>query len=225
VSGQKQTTIVALVALVMVALCAAAFLLLYQPILDEKALADASAEALEAENLEAEAELRDLQKQQEALPEKQAALEDARKDFPTGAELANFTDYLAALVDQSGAQVVTIAPGTAIQLGGATALPAGPGEYPAPAVNPPPSTLYEYPFSIEVDGTWPQAHAYLDLLQGAGARLFLVTQVSAETKESTPTNTVDGTFIFTIVGYTYALVPPEQVPTIADEGGNETDEE
>jgi hypothetical protein len=224
-SNQRSTATVALAVLVAVALSVGAYFLLYSPILEAKAEADAEAERIEGQNQDAEAELRKLAKEQAELPERQADLAKQRNKFPTDMQLARFTEYLSALANQTKAVVKVVEPGDPVQLIAALPLPVGPGDRQAPTVAQPPSSLYQYPFTIEIEGTWPQADAYLKLLQGADARMFLVTSVGADAVIASGSggfgagNTVDSPFRFTVKGYTYALIPPDQVPDTADEGG------
>jgi hypothetical protein len=216
-NARRSSTVLVLLVLLGVALAAGAYFLLYSPLLEEKAAADKQVEAIEAENEAARQELTKLAAQQKELPELQAQLDAARGEFPTSLELSQFTRYLGLLVEESGATVERIAPEYPVQLAAALPLPAGPADHPAPVVAQPPSSLYQYKFNIEVTGTWPQANDYLGKLQEDKARMFLVTELGATPVQGRVTNTIDGLFLFEIRGYTYALVPPDQVPVKVEE--------
>ncbi|MDR1393128.1 MAG: hypothetical protein LBJ62_04065 [Bifidobacteriaceae bacterium] len=221
-SGQNARTIVLLAIVLVLGLGAGAWFLLYSPLVDDKASADLEADEIEARNDLLDKELRDLRDKRSQLPELEAQLEAIRAEFPTGPELSEFTYYLADLVRQSNAHVQRVRPDQPVQLMTALALPAGPGDYAAPVITEPPPSLYQYHFSIEIIGTWPQALKYLELLQGEDARMFLVTQVSASPPNNVPTDTVTGVFEYEIQGYTYALVASGQLaPEIPEQGGND----
>ncbi|MDR2454562.1 MAG: hypothetical protein LBD51_08550 [Bifidobacteriaceae bacterium] len=218
-SGQKRTTYLALGLVLVLALAAGAYLLLYAPQLEDRAAADRTAAGLEAENEQLRQELRSLQARQDTLPELKLELEAVRNEFPTNLELAQFTNYLAALVEQSGADVVTVSPRDPVQLLAAVALPDGPGGYPAPVIAQPPSSLYQYQFSIDIEGTWTQVNDYLALLQADDARIFLVTELATKMVEAVAIDATVGTFGYNIQGYTYALVPQDQLPVQPTEEG------
>ncbi|MDR2380882.1 MAG: hypothetical protein LBE08_06880 [Bifidobacteriaceae bacterium] len=221
--GGKKSAMAALVALVMVALGVGAYLLAYAPLIEEKQAADSRAEAVEAENEAARRELKDLAAQQEQLPAKIEALAQAQAQFPTSIELARFTLMLSSLIEQSQATIVRVQLQDPEQMMIAQALPTGPGDYAPPVVAQPPSNFYQYQFTVQVQGTWPQAQDFLELLQREGTRMSLVTEVDARTPDMVPTDTESGVFDFSIKGYTYALVPADQVPTKADTGGDENE--
>jgi hypothetical protein len=216
------TLIVALAALVAVLLGVGAYFLLYSPLLEDKAAAEEKAMTIEAANAKAAAELATLAEKQKELPELQERLAAVRAKFPGSLELAQFTTYLADLVDLSEARVVSVTPHAPVQLMSAQPLPECPTDaqarvdcegYPAPTVGQPPPGLYQHQFTIRVRGTWPQAYKYLNLLQSEGARLFLVTKVDASAQSVGGADAETGVFEFSIEGYTYALAVGETAPT------------
>ncbi|MDR2347053.1 MAG: hypothetical protein LBD90_00230 [Bifidobacteriaceae bacterium] len=213
--GQKSTTYIALGVVLVLGMAALCYFLLYSPVIQDRATADANAADIEMENELASQELRSLQARQATLPELQAELEAVRAEFPTSLELSQFTNYLAALVGQTGAEVQTLTPHDPVQLLAALPLPAGPGDYPAPVIAQPPSSLYQYQFTIEIQGTWTQVNDYLKLLQADDARIFMVTEVSTKVVDQLVIDAATGTLAYSIQGYTYALVPADQLPVQA----------
>ncbi|MDR1118363.1 MAG: hypothetical protein LBL01_03580 [Bifidobacteriaceae bacterium] len=223
-SGQNRTAYLALALVLVLALAAGAYFLLYAPLLEERSQANDSAAMIEAENEAAELELKQLQGRQEKLPELQEQLAAAQAEFPSGLELAQFTNYLAELVEKTTAEVDIVTPQDPVQLVSAVPLPAGPDDEPGPVIAQPPSSLYQYQFSIEIRGTWAAVNDYVTLLQGDNARIFMVTQVATKSVDELSVDPTTATLAYTIQGYTYALVPADALPVKPQEASN-TDEQ
>ncbi|MDR2253349.1 MAG: hypothetical protein LBD97_05735 [Bifidobacteriaceae bacterium] len=217
--NQRSTIVVALVALLALALGIGCYFLVYVPVLDERSAALAAAEEAENANLAAEQELAELAKESEQLEQMKVELEAARDQFPTSLELADFTEYLWQLAEESKADVLSVHRQSPVKLTVAQPLPEGPGGQAAPTVPQPPDRFYQYLFTIKIKGVFTQTQAFLDLLQRDGARMFLVTgvQMTPGSSEIQP----DATTVaeYTIQGYTYALVPENQIPATSAEGG------
>ncbi|MDR0594566.1 MAG: hypothetical protein LBG60_15225 [Bifidobacteriaceae bacterium] len=217
----RSTAVVALAALVALAVAVGTYFLAYAPALDERQSAITKAESVEKENDDARAELKHLASENEQLEEKKLQLEANRAQFPTSLELSDFTRYLKGLIDESQAKMVTISRSAPVQLSVAQPLPAGPGGKQAPVVPQPPTGLYQYSFNIVIEGEFDQTKAFLRLLQAEDARMFLVTSVALSPGMYEYLGEPGDVGQFVIHGYTYALVPQDQIPASSTEGGND----
>jgi hypothetical protein len=97
-------------------------------------------------------------------------------------------------------------------------LPDGPGGEKAPTIPQPPAGLYQYGFRIKIKGVLSQTQDFLTRIQ-EGERMFLVTSVQLEPDSDVGFGELTDVAEYTIDGYTYALIPPEQIPPSSAEGG------
>jgi hypothetical protein len=88
-------------------------------------------------------------------------------------------------------------------------LPEGPDGYQPPVISQPPEGLYQFRFSIRFVGDWSQTQSFLKSLQGETARMFLVTDVTAQ-PDGGP-GVITAAAQYEVQGYTYALVPADRV--------------
>jgi hypothetical protein len=216
----RSTAVVALAALVGLAVAVGAYFLFYAPALEKRGDALTKAEAAESENEATREELKDLAEQQRNLDQTKEKLAKERGRFPTSLELATFTRDLWNLAARSGAKVVSVNRSSAVALTVSQPLPPGPGDKAAPVVPQPPSGLYQYTFNIEIEGEFEQTQTFLGLLQADESRMFLVTSVSLSPGGSGFVGEPGDVGAYSIQGYTYALVPPDQIPASSTEGGN-----
>ncbi|MDR1188350.1 MAG: hypothetical protein LBK95_13000 [Bifidobacteriaceae bacterium] len=218
--NQRASLTLVLVGLLAVVLAIGAYYLLYAPTLDARAEADSAAEEAETANQAAETELKNLAEQAKHLDESKAQLETKRAQFPTNLELASFTAYLSDLVTGTEATLVNLSHDSPAEVTMAQPLPPGPGGEKPPVVPQPPPGLYQYRFNISINGRLDQTQAFLRALQEDDARMFLVTSVSLVASDGSSTSGDDETAQYTIQGYTYALVPADEIPTQVQDGGN-----
>ncbi|MDR2567389.1 MAG: DUF2730 domain-containing protein [Bifidobacteriaceae bacterium] len=219
--NQRSTAILALVALLALALAVGTYFLLYAPALEARSEAITKAEDAESENEQAQAELNKLAEDAKHLDEKKAELEAKRSQFPTDLELAEFTDDLWNLAQESGATVKSVASDMPVAVTVAAPLPKGPDSQEAPVVPQPPANLYQYKFTIEIEGVLEQTQKFLAMLQADEGRLFSVTDVQMTgDSETADANGLTNVAEYTIIGYTYALVPADKIPDSSTEGGS-----
>ncbi|MDR2114060.1 MAG: hypothetical protein LBO75_02145 [Bifidobacteriaceae bacterium] len=214
---KKNGLMMALVVLLCLALATGTYFVLYAPTLEARSRALKQAAAVETQNASTRNELDVLAQLQEELPQMEADLAASRSKFPTSGELSEFTSYLAELARSSVTRVTNVTASRAVALTLAQPLPAGPGGYTPPVVPPPPPGLYQYHFQITLTGTVEQTQAFLRSLQADSARMFLVNAVEVQGSELTPGATTNQAE-YVVTGYTYALVPVDQIPTQVEGG-------
>ncbi|MDR1633494.1 MAG: hypothetical protein LBS27_00910 [Bifidobacteriaceae bacterium] len=209
---QRSTAVLALAALLALALGVGAYFLLYAPTLDARSEAIRKAEEVEKANAATQKELTQLAADSKRLEEMKAELAIKRDQFPTSLELAEFTDDLIALAEQSQAVVDSVTRQAPAEVLIAQPLPEGPGGQTAPTIPQPPPGLYQYQFTIEIQGMLAQTQEFLRLLQADEGRMFLVTGVQMTGEGPTTVDGITTATEYSITGFTYALVPANQIP-------------
>ncbi|MDR1441786.1 MAG: hypothetical protein LBJ02_05265 [Bifidobacteriaceae bacterium] len=229
--NHRSTAVIALTAILALAFVAGAYFLLYDPAFAERKQLVEQAEAIEKTNVAAQKELDRLAQDAKRLDEMKEEVAQNRAKFPTGPDISTFTKYLQDLVEASGAKFVGIDHQPAVALTLAQALPPGPGGQAAPTVPQPPEGLYQYSFSIELKGDLAQTQAFVTALQADNARMFLITSISfrvaepvdpgSDSKGSNSSSTGKDTSSYKIEGFTFALVPKDEVPPSSTVGSKD----
>lgn len=202
------------------------------PTLTSASSAASDAQAADDRNAQLQKQLATLKKQFERLDEYRAELALARTEIPSVADLANFTRAISTLADSAGTNIISIAPGVPTVV--TPALPPVPvptepapadtaagdaeGEAPAdgtaaPVTPEPPAAIPGFvavPVEVIVVSNMPSAITFLNSLQAASQRLFLVTALNGtgqgeqEASGGRPA-TAEGDVELSITGYIYVL--------------------
>ncbi|MFC8191329.1 hypothetical protein ACFUMH_06650 [Cellulomonas sp. NPDC057328] len=245
----KSTTWIGGTVVLSVLVAALAWFLAISPTLASAATARTETAAAEDRNAQLQLQLDRLVEQAAGLDATKAELATIGRQIPTDAQIAEYTRTLQATAEGSGVTVVTldaalpesVAPAEVVPEAApvpdeepeSTDAPADGGdEAAAPATEAPAAPAGPAPvegfagaqLNITVVGSVPNAFAFLERLQTANERLFLVTQFTAKglqaaEPESGRPAVAQGDVEMTLTGYVYVLpsldgTTPSNEPTL-----------
>lgn len=124
-----------------------------------------------ARNQQLQLDIAQLKAANESLPAKQAELAKIKQQLPNNPALPAFVRGLSAMASQSGAGLTSISPGAPVAFS-ATAAATGGAAAQAPA------GLVAVPVTVVIDGTYAQNELFLQKLQNAMTRAFLIQKLS-----------------------------------------------
>jgi hypothetical protein len=108
------------------------------------------------------------------LPAKQAELAKIKQQLPNNPALPSLVRSLTTIANQSGAGLTSVSPGAPAAVSATNSTTATGATTSAPA----PAGLVAIPVTIVVDGTYAQNELFLQKLQNAVTRAFLVQHLS-----------------------------------------------
>lgn len=130
--------------------------------------------AQEQKNQQLQLDIAQLKAQFNSLPAKQAELAKIKQQLPNNPALPSFVRTLSSIAKESGAGLTSVAPGAPISGTSQTNT----GGTPAPA------GLVTIPITLVVDGTYAQNELFLQKLQNAVTRAFLVQKLTISVLET-----------------------------------------
>jgi len=174
------------------------------------------------------------------LDDYKAQLAAIRTQIPTTADLSGYLRQLDTIAVARSVTLTAVNPAVAQTVVSAVAAPAAPAAKPAaeapssteagatdavapaaPAANAAPAGFAAILFSINVVGTYDNTLAFINDLQNATPRLFLVSGLTATPQGHSDAGggrpaTAIGDVELAVTGYTYVLTDPSVVPAAAD---------
>jgi type IV pilus assembly protein PilO len=197
-----------------VLLAVAGWFLLISPERSKAADLQSQRTAQVARNQQLQLDIAQLKAANESLPAKQAELAKIKQQLPSNPALPAFIRGLTTIAGQSGAGLTSVSPGQPISLAaqsttaGAAAAPAG---------------LVALPVTVVVDGSYAQSELFLQKLQTAMTRAFLVQKLNiaaldtASLSNNTPPTPSGNLLRTTIYGQIFVL--QDQVAAVTGAAG------
>jgi Tfp pilus assembly protein PilO len=248
-SGAKRSTWVGGTVFVALLIMAASYFLAVSPTLATASDTRAQVQATEQSNQVLQVKLTKLKADFAKLPEYKAELAAIRVQIPTTADLSGYLRQLDAVAVAHSVTFTDVTPSTPQSVVPAVAVAAAPAATPAapPAATPTATAtaeaLPEAPSGVPaaeaapaaaakidgfaaiqlvltVVGTYDNAVAFLNDVQNATPRLFLVTALAGKSQPKADATggrpaTAIGDVELTVTGFAYALTDPSAVPATA----------
>jgi type IV pilus assembly protein PilO len=186
-----------------VLLAVAGWFLLISPERSKAADLKSQRTAQEQRNQQLQLDITQLKAEFNSLPGKQAELAKIKQQLPNNPALPAFVRSLTTIAGASGAGLTSVSPGAPVS--------ATQGASGGTAATQTPAGLVTIPVTIVVDGTYAQNELFLQKLQNAVTRAFLVEKLSisvldaASLSNSTPAKPSGNLLRSTIVGQIYVL--------------------
>lgn len=245
-SGAKRSTWVGGTVFVALLIMAASYFLAISPTLATASDTRAQVQATEQSNQALQAKLTKLQVDFAKLPEYKADLAAIRVQIPTTADLSGYLRQLDTVAVAHSVTVTAVTPSapqavvpavavaatpaattaaTPTATATAEALPEAPSGVPAAQLVPAAAANVDgfaaIQLALTVVGTYDNALAFLNDVQNATPRLFLVTSLAGSSQPKSDATggrpaTALGDVELTITGFAYALTDPTAIPAVVD---------
>jgi type IV pilus assembly PilO-like protein len=131
-------------------------------------------------NQQLQLDIAQLKAEFNTLPTKQAELAKIKQQLPNNPALPSLVRSLTTIANQSGAGLTSVSPGAPVAVTTTNTTSASG----ATTVTAAPAGLVSIPITIVVDGTYAQSELFLQKLQNAVTRAFLVQHLSIAVLDS-----------------------------------------
>jgi Tfp pilus assembly protein PilO len=171
-------------------LAVAGWFLLISPVRGSTATTRASQTSEQAKNVQLKLAIDQLKAEFATLPSKQAELAAIKQQMPNNPGLPTLIRSLSTIAKNSGATLVSIAPGTPTALSAASSFNATPTAASATA-----STVQAIPVTIIASGTYAENELFLQQVQNSMTRIMLVNglTIAPGTKSGSASTSAAGT--------------------------------